>query len=233
MSHRSGDVVVEDIGPNRLLRIVNGERNLLNPHVMSRITHELGVAQEEEGVLGVILTGSGSVFCGGLDVSAIQAGGDPVDFATHLVKLLTIFPTYPKPIVAAVNGDAVASGASLAVSCDIAVGNENVRVGTYEVSVNVWPMIAQVPIIKAIGARAAMENIGSGEPFGAHRAKEVGLLNSIVDIGREVSACIEWLEHAHRAKAIYAAGRPTVYEYDAMSTQDALELSLSRFVAQF
>lgn len=233
MAEWTGEVTATDLGPNRVITIANGEKNLLNPGVMSAIVRHLSEAKSDDSVHGLVLTGAGEFFCGGLDVPAIQAGADPVEFATHLVELLKIFPGYPKPIVAAVNGDAVASGSSLVASCDYAVGHEAISVGTYEVSVSVWPMIAQVPIIKAIGARAAMENIGSGEPFTARRAVDVGLINAIVTKGQEISAVTSWLDKAHRAHALYAAGRPTVYEYDSMAVGDALELSLNRFVAQF
>ena len=233
MTNWSGEVTIADIGRNRIIRIANEEKNLLNPGVMSGISRELSRAKDDQDVFGVILTGTGSFFCGGLDVPAIQAGADPIEFATHLVALLKVFPNYPKPCVAVLNGNAVASGASLAASCDFVVGHQDVLVGTYEVSVGVWPMIAQVPLIKAIGVRAAMENIGSGEPFTATRAYEVGLLNRIVSDGEQMAVAIEWLDKAYRGHSVYGAGRPSAYEYDSMPVGDALDLSLNRFVAQF
>jgi enoyl-CoA hydratase/carnithine racemase len=229
----SGDVTTEDHGANRVIRLSNGEKNLLNPGVMSALMDAFATAKADDAVHGVILTGSGVYFCGGLDVPAIQAGADPVEFATHLVELLKVFPTFPKPIVAVVNGDAVASGSSLAASCDYAVAKEGVKLGTYEVSVGVWPMIAQVPLIKAIGAKAAMENIGSGEPFTTQRAVEVGLLNTVVPGSELLATATSWLTNAHRGQGVYAAGRPTVYEYDQMAIEDALDMALDRFVAQF
>jgi enoyl-CoA hydratase/carnithine racemase len=233
MTTWTGEVSTEDVGHNRIIRLSNGEKNLLNPGVMSSVVSELARAKDDAEVFGVILTGAGGFFCGGLDVPAIQAGADPVEFATHLVALLKIFPEYPKPLVAVLNGNAVASGASLAASCDFVVGHKDVMVGTYEVSVGVWPMIAQVPLIKAIGAKAAMENIGSGEPFTATRAYEVGLVNRIVHKSEQMAVATEWLDKAYLGQSVYGAGRPTAYEYDSMPVGDALDLSLNRFVAQF
>lgn len=233
MSEWTGEVTTEDLGPNRVIRLSNGEKNLLNPGVMSAMVDALNSARDDAAVQGVIITGEGSVFCGGLDVPAIQAGADPIEFAKHLVELLKVFPGYPKPIVAAVNGDAVASGASIAASADYGVCVDTARVGTYEVSVNVWPMIAQVPIIKAIGVKRAMENIGAGEPFSAQRAYEVGLVNQVVAAGDELSAATAWLDKAHRGLGVYAVGRPTAYEYDAMAIDDALDASLNKFISQF
>lgn len=224
---------MSDHGPNRVITIENGEKNLLNPGVMSQLSKALVTARDDESVLGVILTGEGSFFCGGLDVPAIQAGADPIEFAKALVAVLKLFPGFTKPIVAAVNGDAVASGASLVASCDFGVCASSANVGTYEVSVNVWPMIAQVPVIKAIGVKRAMENVGAGEPFTADRAYEVGLVNQVVAPGDELSAAIAWLDKAHRGQGVYSVGRPTAYEYDALPIDQALDASLEKFISQF
>lgn len=72
------------------------------------------MADADTKVTGVVITGAGDVLCSGLDIPAIQAGGDPVEFATALVALLKLIPTAP-PVVAVVNGNAVASGAGVGI----------------------------------------------------------------------------------------------------------------------
>jgi len=94
-------------------------------------------------------------------------------------------------------------------------------------------MIAQVPLIQRIGARAAMENVGAGEPFTAARALEVGLLQRIVESGSEQAACLGWLEFASRGAKVYAGGRRSLYEFADMPYQQALQESLDRFAAMF
>ena len=233
MGEWTGSVSTAGIEAYRVITIENGERNLLNPGVMAAIADALTAADSDAAVEGVVLTGAGSVFCGGLDVPAIQAGGDPVQFATALVSLLSLIPTLGTPVTAAVNGDAVASGASLAAACDYAVGNAGVRIGTYEVSIGIWPMIAQVPLIQRIGAKAAMENVGAGEPFTAQRAYELGLLQRVVDTGGEQEACLAWLRLASRGAGVYATGRGSLYEFADMPYEQALQASLDRFTAMF
>lgn len=229
----TGQVRTEDSDGIRSIIIDHPGGNLLNPGVMAALEGHLLDADADPSVQGILLTGAGETFCGGLDVPAIQAGADPVQFAKALVSLLKVFPTLHKPVVAAVNGDAVASGASLVAACDYAAAAEASRVGTYEVSVGIWPMIAQVPLIARIGARAAMENIGSGEPFTAARAREVGLVQAVTSADDLVENATTWLRQAFRASAAAAAGRPSVYDLAQMSYDDALDDSLSRFVAQF
>lgn len=203
--------------------------NLLNPEVIAGLTEQLRAADADADVSGIILTGAGNVFCSGLDISAIHAGGDPVEFATALAGLLKYLPTLGTPVVAAVNGDAVASGASLVAVADYAVATVDAVIGTREVSLGIWPMVAQVPLIQRLGARWAMENVGSGEPFTAERAREVGLINAITPPERLIATAEEWLHRAARAGAIAAVGRPAFYRFAAMGYDEALDASVALF----
>lgn len=207
--------------------------NLLNPQVMADVSTALRAADGDAGCAGIILTGQGDAFCGGLDVAALRNGGDPVEFATSLVELLKIFPTLSKPVAARVNGDAVASGASLVAACDYAVSVPGARIGTYEVSVGIWPMVAQVPIIKRLGVRAALENIAAGEPFTAARAREVGLVNEVTSDDKLDDLILRWLTQTARGGTAIAAGRPSAYLLDGLPYDEALDRSLSMFAAMF
>jgi enoyl-CoA hydratase/carnithine racemase len=207
----------------------SGEGNLLNPDVIARLVGELQQADGDPAATGIVLTGAGSVFCSGLDIPAIKAGGDPVEFATALAGLLKLIPTLSTPIVAAINGDAVASGASLVAVMDYSVCAPEARIGTREVSLGIWPMVAQVPLIQRLGARWAMENVGSGEPFTAERAREVGLVNEIVAPERLHEAAQAWLEKAARAGAVTAVGRPAFYRFAELGYDEALDASVELF----
>jgi enoyl-CoA hydratase/carnithine racemase len=78
-----------------------------------------------------------------------------------------------------------------------------------------------------------MENIASGDPFTAERAREVGLLNRVVSTDAVMAEAGSWLKQAARAGAVMATGRPMVYELAQLGYDDALELALSRFSAMF
>jgi enoyl-CoA hydratase/carnithine racemase len=220
-------------GSTKVLVLDNGPHNLLDRDVIRRLRTQLVEADGSPDVSAVLLTGHGDVFCGGLDIAAIRAGADPLELGQELVRLLRLIPVLGKPIAAAVNGDALASGASLVAACDYAVAADTARIGTMEVSAGVWPMIAQVPLIHRIGARAAMENVGSGEPFSAARSLEVGLVQHVVRPGEEIAAAEVWLNHASRAPRVSAAGRRSVYELASLPYPEALDASLELFAAQF
>lgn len=206
-------------------------RNLLNPENMAKLEADLRAAGADTTTAGIIITGAGDVFCGGLDVPAIKAGADPLPFYEALVSILKLIPTLPKPVVAVVNGDAVATGGALVAASDYTVATPEAKIGSYEVSVGVWPVVAQVPLIKRIGSRAAIQNIASGEPFTAEAAQQVGLVNVIADASEATARAEEWLTQAARAGATMATGRPSVYELEQMDYDDALDEAFSR-VAQ-
>lgn len=201
-------------------------RNLLNPDVLARIHAELSAAVADASVTGIILTGAGEVFCGGLDVPAIKAGADPLPFYEGLVGVLRMFPTLPKPIVAVVNGDALAGGAGFVAAADYVIAVPEAKIGSFEVSVGVWPVVAQVPLVKRIGARAAAENILSGEPFSAERAREVGLVNEIAPLDEATARAEAFLAGAARGNAVMAVGRPSLYAIEDRSYDEAFEDAL-------
>lgn len=205
------------------------EGNLLNPDVIATIRAELLAADGDPTVTGIVITGAGDVFCNGLDIPAIQAGGDPVEFATALAGLLKLLPTLGTPIAAVVNGNAVASGASIVAAVDYAVSLPGVQLGTREVSLGIWPMVAQVPLIQRLGVRWAMENVGSGEPFTPERALEVGLINEIQPAESLYAAAAAWLGKAARGSAIVATGRPAFYRFAEMGYDEALDASVALF----
>lgn len=211
---------------------IDSERGLLTPGVMDGLRTSLIAADTDAEIHGVIITGIGDTFCGGLDLAAIRAGGDPIEFARSLAELLKLLPRLSKPIVAAVNGDALASGSSIVAACDFAVAVPTARIGSYEVAVGVWPMVAQVPLIHRLGARRAMESIGSGEPFTADRAAEVGLINELAEQDNLLDRARHWLGQAARGGAANK-GRVSLYEFAELPYDDALDAALEKFAAQF
>ena len=208
-------------------------RNLLDPPLMDLFRAAIVEADAADDVRAIVITGSGEMFCGGLDIAQIQAGANPVDFAAALVGLLRVLPGLGKPLIAAVNGDALASGYSLACAADIALAVEDARLGTLEASVGIWPMIAQVPALQRLQPRHALENLLTGEPFDAQRAYEVGVINRVVPKAELWTEVSRWVELATRAGAALPAGRRSFYRFVDMSYEDALSASLDEFRRMF
>ena len=208
----------------RTITLSKPPRNLLDGELVAAMLDALETADNDDAISGILLTGSGDVFCGGLDVADIKTAADAIDAAAHLVSLLRVLPTLRTPIAAAVNGDAIAGGASIVCACDYAVAVPSCSIGAHEVSTGYWPMVAQVPLIHRLGPRVAMENVGSGEPFTSARALEVGVVNRVVDESDLLESAAAWLRLASRG---WPGGRHVLYRFAEMSYDQALDASLS------
>jgi enoyl-CoA hydratase/carnithine racemase len=215
------------------LALAKPPRNLLDPDVMAALRGAIVEADADTDVQAMVLTGEGDMFCGGLDIERIQAGEDPVAFASALVELLRVLPTVGKPVIAAVNGDALASGYALVCAADIAVTVDSARIGTFEATVGIWPMVAQVPPLQRLHPRHALENLLTGEPFDAQRAYEIGIVNEVVGAGELWPAVERWAQRSIRAGAALAAGRRSFYRFRDLSYDDALDASLEEFRGMF
>jgi enoyl-CoA hydratase/carnithine racemase len=215
------------------LRLERPPRNLLDPELMSSLRMRLDEADAEDAVRAIVVTGSGATFCGGLDVAAIQGGADPVEFARELVALLRVLPTLGKPVVAAVNGDALASGFSIVCACDLAVAADGAKLGTFEASIGIWPMIAQVPPLQRLLPRHALQNAITGIPFDAEEALRIGAVNRVVPAAQVDAAAAELAEQATSAGSALAVGRRSFYRFLDLSYDEALDAALHEFTSMF
>ena len=215
------------------LTLAKPPRNLLDPELMAAMRDAILEVDADSDIQAIVLCGEGATFCGGLDIERIQAGADPVAFASGLVELLRVFPRLGKPVLAAVGGDALASGYALVCAADIAIAADHVRIGTVEASVGIWPMIAQVPPLQRLHPRHALQNLLTGEPFDARRAYDIGIVNEVVGAGELWPAVERWAQLSVRAGKALAAGRRSFYRFRELSYDDALTASLEEFRGMF
>ena len=227
------EIRIDTVAATRWLRLERPPRNLLDPALLGALAEELRRCDEDPSVAAAVLTGSGDTFCGGLDIAQIQAGADPVEFAAALIALLRLLPTLRKPVLAAVNGDALGSGFALVCAADYAVTVPDARLGTPEASGGFWPMTAQVPLLHRLLPRHALQTALSGVPFDAADALRVGAVNRVVERAELEQAVLEFAELAARAGGALAAGRRSFYRLLDLSYDDALVAALDEFAAMF
>ena len=224
-------VRIERRGSASWLTIDNPDKNALYPDLVAGLLEGLHAADEDPDARAVVLTGTGSVFCGGVDVERLGEG-DPAEFATMLVELFKTLPALGVPVIAAVNGDALMSGFSLVCASDIAVAVEDARLGTIEASLGLWPMVAQVPVLHTLAHHHALENILTGVPFAARRAYEIGAVNQVVGAGQLQSAVDDWVTKATKSEVL-ARGRRGAYRFRSMPYAEALDAALGEFADLF
>ena len=196
------DAVVryEAEGPVRWLTIDRPEaRNALGKAVRDGLWDGFRRFADEEDARVLVLTGSGDkAFCAGGDLkemaeTSLQVPGP--DFLPYLNRTVKT----DKPVIAAVNGVALAGGFLLAQMCDLCVAAEHALFAVTEVKVGRGsPWAAPLPWL--IPPRVALEILITGEPITAQRAYEIGLVNRVVPAG-ELHATVQAMAEGIAANA--------------------------------
>jgi enoyl-CoA hydratase/carnithine racemase len=158
-------------------------RNALSMALMQALDAELVAIADDRGVKVVVIAGAGPAFCAGHDLRELRA--DPRREAYQLVfaqcsALMQRIVGLPKPVIARVHGVATAAGCQLVASCDLAVAAESARFATPGVNIGLFCSTPMVALTRAVGRKAAMEMLLTGELVDAARAREIGLVNRVV-----------------------------------------------------
>jgi enoyl-CoA hydratase/carnithine racemase len=154
------------------------KRNALSIALRIELADAFERLASDESVACVMLTGAGSAFCAGMDVA--QFGGD-VDNRRRLVETSTgafrAIGRCPKPVVAAVNGPALAGGFALALLCDIRVASESATFGYPELPIGIPPSYAAARA--ALSPAAARELCLTGRVIGSADALRLGVVSEV------------------------------------------------------
>lgn len=160
--------------------------NSLNPELMDELGVALREVLDDNDARVVVLTGAGErVFCAGMDLSSLgafndqaTAGAVPKPGADAMASFMA--GTYPKPVVAAVNGAAVGGGLELVMSCDLVVAAEHARFGLPEVKRGLYAAGGGTLLSTRIPLALALEMGLTGRLIETPRALDAGLLNQVV-----------------------------------------------------
>src|SRR5690606_20630448 len=192
---------VRDDGPVRLLTLERpAVRNALSRELRRELGAEVARAGASDSVRVLVLTGSGDAFCAGLDLAELE-GTVRASAEEHradtagLAALFLAMVRCPKPIVAAVNGPAVAGGAGLVTACDVAFAAQSARFGYTEARIGFVPALVSVLLVRQVGEKHARELLLSAGLVDAARAAAIGLVNHVVPDGEVVEQALAF---AHR-----------------------------------
>jgi len=183
--HGSG-LIVEDRGHVRVLTLDRPERrNALSTAIQADLVEAL-LSVAEDGVRAVVLTGNGPAFCAGFDLKEIRERderGEP--FRPPMNRpgrnLFEVVTETPVPVVAALNGAAVAGGFELALACDLRVAAPGIPMGLPEAKIGMGANFASVVLPKRIPTGIALEWLLTGEYVTSEDAARWGLVNRITD----------------------------------------------------
>ena len=160
------------------------QRNALNADVNRGLLAALETARSSDEVRVVVLTGAGEkAFCAGADLGGLQPDAGAVqlhDARSMFADVLQGLRRLPKPVVARVNGAALAGGFGLALGCDLVVAADSATFGTTEVKVGMWPYLISAVIMEHLGPKRTMDLLLSGRRMSAAEALDWGLVNRVV-----------------------------------------------------
>jgi len=169
------------------------KRNALTPEMITEMLHALD--RIEACSCGVmVLTGEGEAFCAGLDLEHLRVLTQKTleEHRQDSAQVATLFRRiydFPKPTIAAVNGSAIAGGAGLATVCDFAYAVPEAKFGYTEVHIGFVPAIVSSFLIRRAGERVARDLLLTGRIFKAQEARELGLINGVVDQAELMGRC--------------------------------------------
>ena len=204
-------------------------RNALNETVAAEIAAGLDEAEADRSIRAVILTGAGDkAFCAGGD---LQPGADGTPFVIdaadprhYVARLLRRMDDFRLPIIARVNGHALAGGFGLVCACDFAVVADHARLGVPEARIGIFPMMILPFMLRTISRRKLLELCVTGEPISAADALSYGVVNYVVPaaaLDGKVDALVGSIT-ASSPTAI-SIGRRALATIDSLSLQAGLE----------
>ena len=184
-------------------------RNAMSPELSLLLDQAFDELDGDQEVLAVVLTGAGPVFCAGADLKVI-AGGNAAGINAPVGGFGGLaWRDFSKPVIAAVNGPAVAGGFELVLACDLVVAAEHAVFGLPEVQRGLLAAAGgPIRLAHRVPLPTAMEIVITGDPISAGRAYELGLVNRVVPGDRVVDEAVALAERiARNSPAAIRAGR--------------------------
>jgi methylglutaconyl-CoA hydratase len=160
------------------------KRNALNPELIDELTSALHEAAECDCGI-VILAGAGQAFCSGLDIEHLAANTatTPEDnrlASESMARVLRALYDFPKPVIAAVNGPAIAAGMALATIADFTLATPESKFGFTEVRFGFVPAIVASFLLRQVGEKRTRDLLLTGRMLKAQEALQLGLVTEIV-----------------------------------------------------
>lgn len=205
------------------------KRNALNDSLISELKKSIGQAGSNSDVRAIVISGAGKDFCSGADLSALQkiAGAsvsENIEDARSLLELFLLIRNVRVPVIAAVQGRALAGGCGLASACDLVLASSTARFGYPEVKIGFVPAIVLAILRRNVSEKRAFELITRGEEISAEDAERIGLINQVFgeeNFAQEVETYLE--KFLATSKSAVSLTKKLLYQVDGLSFVEALE----------
>ena len=199
--------------------------NALSAAMMMAVSEGLGAAIADPDIRVIVLAAAGKVFCAGHDLGELRSHTDAAAHEalfSQCSALMQAIVDSPKPVIARVQGAAVAAGCQLAASCDLAFAADTARFAVSGINLGLFCSTPGVALSRAVGRKAALEMLLTGVFVGAGEAAALGLINRAVP-AEGLDAAVTQAAAAIAAKApeAIALGKATFNQQAGLPLADA------------
>ncbi len=176
------------------------KRNAVSTQMISDLLAALDETERSPARVAIV-TGAGKAFCSGMDIEMLAAIAtqSPAQHSADSRRMATMFRriwSFPKPLIAAVNGPAIAGGCGIATLCDFTLAVPEAKFGYTEVKIGFVPAIVSVFLVRQIGEKRSRDLLLTGRIVDAAEAQQLGLVTAVVaadklmDSARELAAAL-------------------------------------------
>jgi methylglutaconyl-CoA hydratase len=226
------DRVVVTVAGGVLTAMLNrpDKRNAIDTAMIDALLAALERADLDAGVRVIAVRGAGRDFCAGMDLNELLASADHSleqnrAAALHFAEIFVRMRRLPKPVVAVVQGRALAGGCGLATACDLIVAAESAQFGYPEVQRGFVPAIVMTMLRRAVGEKIAFDLAATGRLLNGTEAAAAGLVSRVykdADFEAQAGALLRVLSEASASALAFT--KQQFYQLDGLSFDDGLRL---------
>jgi enoyl-CoA hydratase/carnithine racemase len=202
-------------------------RNAIGPRMTNELLYALEDARAAADVRVIVLTGEGKAFCSGGDFAEMTSGAteSTLSHKGDYADLLLAMSRTDKPIVARVNGVAMGGGLGLVAASTFAIAASDVKLGTPEIDVGLFPMMIMAVLIRFVPRRRLVQMMLLGEKLSADEALRLGLLNEVTppdELDAAVKRTVDTI--VSKSPSTIALGMRAYVEQDGLDLAEALPI---------
>lgn len=205
-------------------------RNALSEAMIAALHAELNDIRDDRRIRAVVIAANGPAYSSGHDLKELTAHRADADkgrafFAQMMQSCSAMMQSIvhlPKPVIAAVQGVATAAGCQLVATCDLAVASGKASFATPGIDIGLFCSTPMVALSRNVPRKHAMHMLLTGDHLSADRARELGLVNSVVAAGKEREAAIALADRiAKKSAYTLKIGKEAFYRQAEMNLADA------------
>ena len=209
-----------------------GRANVLSEAMIAALGEGVATAGADPAVRVIVLAAEGRVFSAGHELGELRAGDDKAGHEALFARcsaLMLAIGASPKPVIARVQGAAVAAGCQLVASCDLAYAAEGARFAVSGIDLGLFCSTPSVALSRAVGQKAALEMLLTGRFVGAAEAAAIGLINRAVPAA-DLDRVVDEAAHAIAGKPprTVALGKALFQRQIEMGIEEAYALAGER-----